>query len=221
MIGRRCWSGARQQDQVVELVVAVRLAGDGAAVEQRAHGRRGLVHPVQALAEAAAELDPVGLVLRLEPGPADAQDRPPVAQVVERGGQLGGETGIAEGVGADQQAKPHALGDLGPGGQAHPSLEDRLQRVAEDRVQVVPGPEMVVAELVDPARGVLVRRPVGGLVPEQARRAAHRSPIGPFHSVVKASGRVMRPDGPISLPRHDAQVGNRPPRSNRSLRDYT
>ncbi len=157
----------RQQDQVIELVVAIRRAGHGAAVEQRAHGGRRLVHPVQALADPAAELDAVGLVLRVEPGAADAQDRPPVAQVVQRGGQLGRQPRVAERVGADQQAKPHALGGLGPRGEAHPSLEDRLQWVAEDRVQVVPRPQVVVAELVHPSRGVLVRRPVGGLVPQQ------------------------------------------------------
>ena len=34
-----------------------------------------LVEPVEPLAEAAAEVDPEGVVLALEPGAADAEDR--------------------------------------------------------------------------------------------------------------------------------------------------
>ena len=39
------------------------------------------------------------------------------------------------------------------------ALEDRLLRVADDRVEVVPRPERVVAELVDALRGGEERRP--------------------------------------------------------------
>ena len=42
-----------------------------------------LVEPVEALAEARPEVDPERLVLALEPGAADAEDRPAVADVVE------------------------------------------------------------------------------------------------------------------------------------------
>ena len=114
---------------------------------------------------------PWARVLVVEPRAAEAEDRPAVADVVERRGHLGHEPGIAEGVGTDQQPQPDARCDLRPRGQRHPALEDRLLRLAEDRVQVVPRPEVVVAELVDALGGALERRPVGRHVPEQD---AHR-----------------------------------------------
>ena len=46
-----------------------------------------------------------------------------------------------------------ALGGHRPGGQQRPALEDGLHRVAEDGVEVVPGPDVVVAEPLDLARG--------------------------------------------------------------------
>ncbi len=55
----------------------------------------------------------------------------------------------------------------GERGERRPALEDRLVGVAEDRVHMVPGPDVVVAQVVDLLRGGQVRRPVGGLVPEE------------------------------------------------------
>ena len=69
---------------------------------------------------------PIGVVLALEPGAADRQDRPAVADVVERRGQLGGQAGVAEGVGADHQADPDPAGQRGPRGEHGPAFEDRL-----------------------------------------------------------------------------------------------
>ena len=95
------------------------------------------------------------------------EDRPAVADVVERGGGLGDEPRIAERVGADEQAEPGPLGLARPGVEQRPALEDRLVRVAEDRVQVVPRPEVGVAETIDPFGGIEHLRPGRGLAPEQ------------------------------------------------------
>ena len=51
---------------------------DRLAVEQPADDADGLVEPVEALAEARPEVDPERIVLALEPGAADAEDRPAV-----------------------------------------------------------------------------------------------------------------------------------------------
>ena len=153
--------------QVVERVVAARLGGHRLAVEQPPHRADRFVEPVEPLAEAAPELDAVGGVLGLHPRAADAEDRPAVADVIERRGGLGDEPGVAERVGADQQAEPGLLGLARPGVEQRPALEDRLVRVAEDRVEVVPRPEVGVAEPVDPLGGLEHLGPGRGLAPEQ------------------------------------------------------
>ena len=56
------------------------------------------------------------------------------------------EARVAEGVRADEQAEPDPLGRLGDGGERRVALEDRLVGVAEDRLEVVPRPDVVVAE---------------------------------------------------------------------------
>src|SRR3712207_8262721 len=48
-----------------------------------------------------------------------------------------------------------------------PTVEHRLLRFAEDRVEVVPRPQVLVAEFVDASRGALERGPVGRHVPEK------------------------------------------------------
>ena len=167
MIGRCSWSGARQEDEILEPIPASGRRGHRLAVEQRAHGGDRLVHPGQPLAEARAEVDAVGGVLRLHPRAADAEDRPPAAEVVDRRDRLRHQPGVAERVRADQQAEAGVRRDLRPRRQRRVALEDRLQRVAEDRVQVVPGPQRFVAELVDADGRALEGWPVGRLAPEQ------------------------------------------------------
>jgi hypothetical protein len=53
-----------------------------------------------------------------------------------------------------------------PCGERCVGLEGRLMGIPEDSVEVVPGPQMVVSEPVDAARGVELSGPVGGLTPE-------------------------------------------------------
>ena len=133
----------------MERVVGAGLGRDGAAVEQHPTGGDRLVEPVEPLAEAGPEVDAVRRVLELEPGATDAQDGPAIADVVERGRELGGQARVPERVGADQQPELHPLGGHRPCRQQRPALEDGLVRVTEDGVEVVPGPEAVVAQALD------------------------------------------------------------------------
>ena len=89
----------------------------------------------------------------LEPGAADAEDRASAGDVVEGRRHLRGERRLAERVRPDHQSDPDPLRGLGPGGQRQPALEDRTVGAADDRVEVVPRPERVVAEAVGAAAG--------------------------------------------------------------------
>ena len=107
-----------------------------------------------------AEIDAVALVLVLEPRAAQAQIARPSEMWSSVVAQLGHQARVAECVGTDQQPQPdpggafaHAASDI--------ALEDRLLRLAEDRVQVVPRPQVLVAQLVDLFGRALERRPVG------------------------------------------------------------
>jgi len=132
-------------------------------VEHAAHQLHGLIQPVEALAEARTEVDAHGLVLGLEPGAADTQDRASCAHVVERSDHLHDQSGVAEGVGADHQAEGHLPGDSGPAGERHVALEDGSARVADDGIQVIPRPERVVPQVVHRLAEPLERGPVGVL----------------------------------------------------------
>jgi hypothetical protein len=156
----------RIDPQPVEGVAATRRARHLAPVEQRADRRGRLGEPVEALPEAGPEVEPEGRVLRLEPRAADAQDRAPIAHVVDRRERLHGDARVAEGVGADEQPEPDSRCRLRERGQRRVALEDRLVRVAEDRVHVVPGPQVVVSELLRALPGGEERRPVARLAPQ-------------------------------------------------------
>ena len=66
----------------------------------------------------------------------------------------------------DEQPEPDPLGRLGDRGERRVALEDRLVRVAEDRQEVVPGPDVVVAEPLGALGRREERRPVAGLAPQ-------------------------------------------------------
>src|SRR6266487_5612230 len=74
--------GPRLVAKVVERIVAARLGRHRPAIEDRPHRADRFVEPAEALAGAGPEFDPVGSVLELEPGAADAQDRPTAADVI-------------------------------------------------------------------------------------------------------------------------------------------
>ena len=132
------------QQGVVEPVEPARVA-EALAVEQAAHDLDGLVQPVETLAHGRPEVDPEGLVLPREPGPADPEDRPPAGHVVQRRRELGRVTGVAEGVRPDHQPHAHPRGPRRDRAHREPALQDRLLPRPEDRVQVVPGPDGVPA----------------------------------------------------------------------------
>ena len=85
-------------------------------------------------------------MLELEPGAAEAHDRSAAADVVDGRDGFGHKSGVPERVGADEQSKWNAFGGLRNGRERRVTLEDRLVGVAEDREEVVPGPERVEPE---------------------------------------------------------------------------
>jgi len=103
--------------------------------------RRYLPEPAQPLRETRAELDAEVEMLLLEPGGAEAEDRPAAADLVERRGHLRHEGRVADRIRPDHEPNPDALGRGRPGGDRQPSLEDGAVRVADDRVEVVPRPQ--------------------------------------------------------------------------------
>ena len=133
----------------------------------------GLVQPVQPLADAAPEVDAEGGVLRLEPGAAQAQHRPTPGEVVEGRDHLDHERRVAERVGTHQQPQRRAGGHLAPAREHHVALEDRPGGRADDGVQVIPGPQRVVAQAVGRDGRATHRGPVGVLVPDE-----HAGPDG-------------------------------------------
>ena len=162
----RPWGAHR----VAHRVEATRV-GDGLAVEQPADEPDGLVEAIDPLAEARPELEPEGVMLTLEPGRTDPQDRPAIAQVVERRRKFGGHPGVAKRVRTDHEAKACVLRERGQGGQDGPALEHRLLPRTEDRVQMIPGPNRVPARSIGEDRRVSERWPVRGLGPELGAEA--------------------------------------------------
>src|SRR5512134_1904977 len=130
------------------------------AVEEAPHQHDRLVEPVEALAEAGAPfLEAERLVLALEPGPADPEDCPSAADVVERRGELRRQPRIAERVRPDHEPEADARRDGGRGREGRPALEDRLLPGTDDREQVIPGPERVPAGRLGGERRVAELRP--------------------------------------------------------------
>ena len=98
------------------------LVAEPLAVEQPPHDPDGLVESIQPLPEAGAPvLDPERLVLALEPGAADAEHGPPVADVVEGRRELRRQPRVAERVRPDHQPEPDPPRDRGRGRRASTS----------------------------------------------------------------------------------------------------
>src|SRR5674476_299780 len=86
--------------------------------------RRYLPEPAQPLRETRAELDAEVEMLLLEPGGAEAEDRPAAADLVERRGHLRHEGRVADRIRPDHEPNPDALGRGRPGRDRQPTLED-------------------------------------------------------------------------------------------------
>src|SRR5439155_4350267 len=170
-----------------------------------------------------AELEPVRLVLELEPRSAEAQDGAPIAHPVQVRGHLCHEARVAEGVRADHQSQTNLAGHHRPCREGGVPFPDRRVRVAEDGVQVIPGPEVLVAELVDSSRGGLERPPIGGLAPQEdakvgsTRICAHAALL---HSVSRATlhrlaGQMKKVKSPAMRANASARISTPTPMMNR------
>ena len=80
---------------------------------------------------------------------------------------LGDEARVPERVGTDEEPQSRLLRLAGPRVEQRPALEDRLVRVAEDRVNVIPRPQVRIPEPIDPPGRVEHLIPGPGLAPEQ------------------------------------------------------
>ncbi len=156
----------RVDRHAVEGVVAARRRGHALARHERPDGADRLVEPVESLPGTAPEFDPELTMLELEPRAADAEDRPPSRRVIESGHDLCHEGRVAERVRPDHEADLYPLGGHRPGRDRGPALEDGLVRVPEDRLDVIPRPEVLVAQTVDRLCRVEQLIPGGSLAPE-------------------------------------------------------
>ena len=83
----------------------------------------------------------------------ESEDQAAAADVIDRRGHLRDDARVAERVGPDEETEPDPARRGAPGGQRGPALEERLERVAAGRIQVVVAPQVVVPEVVDGLRG--------------------------------------------------------------------
>ena len=91
------------------------IRGSACAERAQAVGRR-------------AELVAVLVVVALEPAGADAEDRAPAGDVVDRAVRVGQQLGVAVGVADHERADLRALGDLRQRRQRRDALEVRCRR---------------------------------------------------------------------------------------------
>jgi len=132
--------GCRIDAQLVECVPPVPGTRHDGAVEEGPDRRHGFPEPVESLPETRSEVDAEGSMFQLEPRAADPEGRPAAADVVDGRHGLRDEARVAERVRADEESEPDPVRGLGERRQCGVSLEDRLVRVTEDRVEVIPGP---------------------------------------------------------------------------------
>ena len=136
--------------------------------EHRLDDRERLLEPVHPLAD-RREVVAVALVLDLVPGGAEAEDRPPAGDGVERRDLLGQQRRIAVRDARDERPEPDARRLAGEGGEHRPALEHRLVGPADavDLVEVVHDRDEVEAGrlgrlgLLDDAVEQPLRRGVG------------------------------------------------------------
>ncbi len=136
-----------------------------------------LLEPVEALAEAAAEVEPEGVVLTLEPRAADPEHEPAAREVVERRRHLRGESRVPERVRGDEVADPRASRQRGESSQRSPALELRIMPVALVGEEVIVQPEAVETRGLGGQAGVAEVGPARALDPEGGAEL-HRPIVG-------------------------------------------
>lgn len=134
----------RGADGIGQAVVAAIVRDDLAVVEATEQPDR-LSHAFDPLTRRRTEVQPEGTMLLLEPAGTDAQDCPAIRDVVQRGGHLREQAGMAEGVGGDEVADCGAGRDRRRSGRHRPTLELWGSRLALVGKQVVVEPERVEA----------------------------------------------------------------------------
>ena len=155
MIGRCAWTGSGWWRRWSNVVVAARRRRDLLAVEQIAR-----IAPTDSSSQSSRwpKPDPKSMPWALCSCSIHAPPMPRIARPSLTWSSVAAifadEARVAERVGPDEQPEPRPLGRHAAAARARPALEDRLVRVAEDRVEVVPRPEVVVAEPVDALGGV-------------------------------------------------------------------
>ena len=87
-------------------------------------------------------------MLQVKPCSAQAENRPAPAEVIKGHRSFGHYPRVPERVRTNQETELDARRDFRPRRKGGPPFEDRLMWIAEDRVQVIPGPEVLVAELL-------------------------------------------------------------------------
>ena len=133
------------------------------------HCRAELLQP----ARRRAELVPILVVVALEPARADAEDGASAGDVIDRARHVGEQLGVAVAVAADQRTDGYALGHLGDGGEQRPALEVLARRVAEQRIEMIPGIEDVDPDLLGLQRGATDIGVVGVLWIQGKRDSNH------------------------------------------------
>ena len=162
------------------------------AGKQRPDDADSLVEPVEALAEPASKVNGVRPVLLLEPAAADAENDPAAADVIDRGDDLGEQRRRTEHVGRHQRSELQPLGGGGKCRQGRPGLEHRLVGLAIDRQEMVPDPQMVVAQFVGEAGGLQNIGPLEGLIPQADPEPQRRSGVGGFVGGMVTHGVLLR-----------------------------
>jgi len=126
----------------VERLVVLPREIDVPVPQHRHEDLDGLFETARAMIERHTER----LVLRLVPARADAQDQTPVAHLVEGGGHLREDRGIAEGIAEHQGADLHPLCRFRQRGQHGPALPDPRGRLTGAAVHEMVGqPDAVEA----------------------------------------------------------------------------
>ena len=121
------------------------LVAEAFPVEQAPDDLDRLGESIEPLPEAAPEVEPERRVLILEPAAAEAEDRPPVTDLIQGRGELRRQPRVAERVRCDQQPEPDAGRDRGGRGEGRPAFELGIRRIALVRQEMVVDPDVVRA----------------------------------------------------------------------------
>ena len=146
------------------------------------------------------EIEAEAIVLELEPSGAESQVEAAAANLIERRRHLRGQTGITIGVAIDQRTDARAVGVLAECAEQRPALHARSGRVGhEDGIEMVEGPQRVVAPRVDLLPEVAHSLPgdilLAGLNSETNRMRRHRVLLGEYSlqpSLLSLPGRERR-----------------------------